>query len=54
MFIYLFLRERESTSGGVAEREGTENPKWAPMYSLTWGSNPDEIMNQIEVEGLTD
>ena len=31
MFIYLFLRESESTSRGGAERErGTQNPKQSP------------------------
>ena len=45
-FIYLFLREREYTRGGGAEREReTQNPKQAPGTELsakspTWGSNP--------------
>ena len=43
--VCLFLRERQSMSGGGAERAGDKNPKQAPgselsAQSLTQGSNP--------------
>ena len=44
LFDYLFLRERKSVSGGVAERE-TQNLRQAPGSELLaqspkWGLNP--------------
>ena len=56
MFIYLFVRERESTSKGGAERNrDTQNPKQAPGSELSaqspmQGSNPQKPKGSFEGE----
>ena len=58
MFIYLFLRERETerenTRGGGAEKErGTQNPKQAPGSDLKASSERDVGLELTNYETTT-
>ena len=51
MYVHLFLRERENTSGRVAEREGdTESEAWEGSRLWAVSTEPDAGLKLMNLE----